>query len=76
MAHPLVDKILNMTIVMEGGRKFTVAIWATILSFAGLMVGKLSGAEFVQALQYVLLFFGAANVGEHFGKRGQDAPQE
>lgn len=53
----------------RGWRKFIVALAALAGAFILCLSGKVSGAEYVQAVTWTVGLFGAANAASHFAKK-------
>jgi len=52
-------------------RKFWIAVAILVASFGGLVLGKLTGSEWVSICSWVLGIFATANVGEKFKHLGR-----
>ncbi len=52
-------------------RKFWLSVSAIFLSATGLFAGFLSGAEFVDIIPMILMFYVGSNVASEFAKKGK-----
>lgn len=55
---------------LRGKRKFLIALLCWVGATTAVLLGRMSGGEYVMALSWLLGLYGASNVGEHFANRG------
>jgi len=60
---------MTSEVKLRGWRKFGIAAGILVLSFIALMVGKLTGDNFVTITLGDIGLYGAANVGNSFAAR-------
>ena len=53
-------------------RKFTLAMIFTITTVLALMFDKITGGEFIGAMDVILGLYGAANVGQRYVESNQE----
>lgn len=56
---------------LKGKRKFIVAMTTLMMSFIAVLVGEITGAEFVTLDGLIVGLYSGAEMGEAFVKRGQ-----
>jgi hypothetical protein len=61
----------KLTHPAPGSRKYKLALQILYITTFALAFDKLSGQNFVELVGALMLFYGAANVGEHFAQKGK-----